>query len=73
MRDYIGLFFVLILLTGGSVLIYNGILASGASAAGFILIGATLMALGCFTLAPVVRDWRAWWEWRKRVRKFENQ
>jgi hypothetical protein len=73
MRDYISLFFVLCLLGGGTVLLYDGIVDAGRMQGAIILFGATLLALGAFILAPVLREWKEWWEWRKRIRKFESQ
>jgi hypothetical protein len=73
MRDCIGLFFVLCLIAGGGVLLYEGVLNPGVSQAAVILGGATLLSLGTFALPPVMRDWKEWWEWRKRIRKFESK
>ena len=73
MRDYISLVFVLCLLVGGSALVYDGITTIGKTQGAAIVIGALLLAFGSFAARPVVRDWKEWWEWRKRLRKFESQ
>jgi hypothetical protein len=73
MRDYIGLFFVLCLVGGGTALLYEGIVDTGRMQGAIILFGATLVALGAFVLAPVIRGWRDWFEFRKRIRRFESE
>jgi len=62
MRDDLGIFLALILLTTGSVLLYEGVSTSDVSQSARTIGGAALLSFGLIILRIVLKNW---WKWRK--------
>ena len=69
MRDDLGLFFGLVFLIIGGVLLYNGTSNADASQSAAVIGGATLLSLGSVVTWTLVKNW---WEWRREYRKFRD-
>jgi len=69
MRDGLGLFFGVIFLLAGTVLLYDGVSSADASQSATIIAGATFLSLGSIVMWTVLRNW---WEWRKEYRRYRN-
>ncbi len=70
MRDDLGLFFGLILLMAGALLLYNGVSKSDASQSAAIIAGATFLSLGSVVMWTLLKNW---WGWRKEYRRYRNE
>jgi len=68
-RDYLGLFFGLICLIAGAVLLYNGMSNANAGQSVAIIGGATFLSLGAVVMWTRLRNW---WEWRKEYREYRE-
>lgn len=69
MRDELSLFFGVIFLLGGAMLLHHGVSTGDASQTAAIIGGATLLSLGSVVAWKVLKNW---WEWRKEYRKYRN-
>jgi len=70
MRDDLGLFFGLIFLIAGAMLLYNGVSNADATQSAAIIGGATFLSLGSVVMWTLLRNW---WEWRKEYRRYRNE
>jgi uncharacterized membrane protein len=70
MQDSLALFFGLIVLTIGAVLVYEGTSESHTSQTAALLFGAAFVALG---LASVWAALNNWLKWRKEEREFRGE
>jgi len=70
MLDDLRLFFGLIFLIAGAVLLYNGVSNNDASQSATIIGGATFLSLGSTVMWTVLRNW---WEWRREYRSYRNE
>ena len=62
MRDDLGIFLALILLTAGTVLLYEGVSTNDVSQSAKIIGGAALLSFGVIIMRIVLKNW---WKWRK--------
>jgi drug/metabolite transporter (DMT)-like permease len=70
MLDELGLFFGVLFLLVGGVLLYVGLSNSDASQSTTVISGATFLSLGSFVMALLLKSW---WEWRKEYRRYRSE
>ncbi len=70
MLNNLGLFFGLIFLIAGAVLLYKGVSNADASQTAAIIGGATFLSLGSVAMWTVLKNW---WEWRREYRRYRNE
>jgi hypothetical protein len=69
MRDDLALFFTVILLIVGSVLLYDGVSVGDASQSARVIGGAAVLSAGLILMRSLLKNW---WEWKKLVRRHRN-
>jgi len=72
MRDNLSLFFGLILLIAGAVLLNNGVsnaYASQMNQSATALGGATFLSFGSMVMWTVLKNW---WKWKKECERYRN-
>jgi hypothetical protein len=70
MQDDFALFFAVIVLTLGAVLLHDGVSHPDASQSARIIGGAAFLSLGSNTMLIVLRNW---WKWKKVLSKYRDQ
>jgi len=69
MLDELGLFFGVIFLLAGAVLLYKGVSNADASQTAAVIGGATFLSLGSVLMWNVLKNW---WVSRKEYRRYRN-